>query len=151
MKKLLQLLVVLCLLQGCSSLQKTFINPFPIKPPGYTHVVVTDCARTIYISGQVPTNEKGEIVGKDDFAVQTRQVYENLKIALQAAGATFNDVVKMNTYIKNYTPDYLPTLRTIRADYLPKENPPASPLAGVQSLYHPDVLIEIEAIAVIEK
>lgn len=151
MKNYLLWLVALIMLQSCSNrLHKTFLNPFPNKPPGYTHVVVTDCAKTIYVSGQVPTNEKGEIVGKGDFALQTRQVFENLKIALQAAGATFHDVVKINTYIKNYTPDQLPIFRDIRNQYVSKENPPASTLAGVQSLFHPDVLIEIEVVAMIK-
>jgi len=149
MKAILTILLIGLSLQSCATLNKQFLNPFPTKPNGYTHVVVTDCAKTIYISGQVPVNEKGEIVGKGDFAVQTRQVYENLKITLQAAGATFSDVVKMTTYVKDYKTDYLTALRSIRTEYLPKENPPASTLAGVQSLYSPDVMIEIEAIAVI--
>ncbi len=152
MKNYLLWLGVLILLQSCAQrLQKTFINPFSNKPPGYTHVVAMDCARVIYISGQVPMNEKGEIIGKGDFALQTRQVFENLKTALQAAGASFQDVVKTNIYIKNYTPDLLPTFRDIRNQYVSTENPPASTLAGVQSLFHPDVLIEIEVIAMIEK
>lgn len=151
MKKMLFLVVIPLLLHSCANLHKAFINPFPIKPPGYTHVVATDCARTIYISGQVPTNEKGEIIGKGDFAAQTRQVFENLKTALAAADATFDDVVKTTIYIKNYTPDFIPVFREIRNQYVSKDNPPASTLAGVQSLFHPDIMIEIEAIAVIGK
>lgn len=152
MKNILPILTICLSLQSCVTIQKQFLNPFPTKPNGYTHVVVTTgAAKTIYISGQVPTNEKGEIIGKGDFAAQTRQVYENLKITLAAAGATFSDVVKMTTFIKDFKTEYLPALRSIRAEYLPKENPPASTLAGVQSLYSPDVMIEIEAIAVLRK
>jgi len=128
-----------------------FINPFGTKPPGYTHVVVVNGpGKTIYISGQVPVNATGEIVGMGDLKKQVTQVYENLKIALKAAGATFDDVVKMNTYVVNYKPDDVSIIREVRSQYLSRENPPASTLAGVQALYHPDILIEIEAIAVIK-
>lgn len=106
--------------------------------------------KTIYISGQVPVNAPGEIVGKDDLKKQVTQVYENLKIALKAAGATFDDVVKMNTYVVNYKPADIAIIREVRALYLSRENPPASTLVGVQALYHPDIMIEIEAIAVIK-
>lgn len=128
-----------------------FINPFGTKPPGYTHVVVVNGpGKTIYISGQVPVDATGEIVGKGDLKTQVKQVYENLKIALKATGATFDDVVKMNTYVVNYKPADVSIIREVRAHYLSGENPPASTLAGVQALYHPDIMIEIEAIAVIK-
>lgn len=150
MNNFLSILFIGLSLQSCATLNKQFLNPFPTKPNGYTHVVVTDCARTIYISGQVPMNEKGEIVGKEDFAAQTRQVFENLKTALAAANANFKEVVKINIYIKDLKPDlHLSVLRSIRDEYVSKENPPASTLAGVQSLYNPAIMIEIEAIAVI--
>ena len=131
--------------------QKEFINPFPNKPTGYTHVVVVNGpGKTIYISGQVALNAQGEVVGKGDLQVQTVQVYENLKTALQAAGATFNDVVKLNTYIVNYKPEQVAIVRSVRSNYISKENPPASTLIGVQALVNPDFLIEIEAIAVLK-
>lgn len=141
--------VILC--QSGWAQDKQYINPFGTKPPGYTHVVVvTGPGKTIYISGQVPTNGAGEIVGKGDLKAQVTQVYENLSIALRAAGATFNDVVKMNTYVVNYKPADVTVIREVRSKYLSKENPPASTLAGVQALFHPDVMIEIEAIAVVK-
>lgn len=151
MKNLLLLLFVAFCCGNCTNLHRAFLNPFPIKPPGYTHVVATDCARTVYISGQVSVNEKGEIVGQGDLATQTRQVFENLKTALAAADATFKDVVKITVYIKDYKPEHLSTFRNIRNEYVPQDNPPASTLAGVQSLFHPEILIEIEAIAMIPK
>ena len=130
--------------------QKEFINPeVLLKPSGYTHVVVSGPGKTIYISGQVPVNANGEIVGKGELKVQVKQVYENLKLCLAAAGATFNDVVKMNTYVVNYKPEYITTFREVRSGYLSSKNPPASTLAGVQALYHPDVMIEVEAIAIV--
>jgi enamine deaminase RidA (YjgF/YER057c/UK114 family) len=133
-----------------AQVQKQFINPTElIKPSGYTHVVVTKSANTtIYIAGEVPFNSKGELIGKGDFRAQVIQVYENMKAALKAAGADFDDVVKMNTYIGNYNPEYLKVVREVRSIYLSKENPPANTTVGV--VLSPDVLIEMEAIAVLK-
>jgi enamine deaminase RidA (YjgF/YER057c/UK114 family) len=86
------------------------------------------------------------MVGKGDFAAQTRQVMENLKAALAAAGATFDNVVKVNTYVTDMS--QIQTLRTIRASYF-GTNPPASTLVQVVALALPDLMIEIEVIAVV--
>lgn len=149
MKRVLVFFMVI-LGQSVWAQDKDYINPFGTKPPGYTHVVVTGPGKTIYISGQVPMNGAGEIVGKGDLKAQVTQVYENLSVALKAAGATFDDVVKMNTYVVNYKPADVTVIREVRSKYLSKENLPASTLVGVQALFHPDVMIEIEAIAVIK-
>jgi enamine deaminase RidA (YjgF/YER057c/UK114 family) len=132
-----------------AQVNKKFINPFGSKPPGYTHVVATEAGTTLYISGQVPVNQAGQLVGEKDLKAQTIQVYENLLFCLKSAGATFEDVVKMNTYVVNYKPSDIEIIREVRKGYLSKENPPASTLVGVQALVSPDFLIEIEAIAVI--
>ncbi len=82
---------------------KQFINPAGLSNPGtYTHVVVADAGKTVYISGQVALDANGQIVGQGDLRAQTRQVFENLRIGLVSVGATFADVIKMNTYIVNY-------------------------------------------------
>jgi enamine deaminase RidA (YjgF/YER057c/UK114 family) len=125
-------------------------NPAGLRTPtGYTHVVSVSGGRTLYIAGQVAYNEKGEVIGKGDLRAQARQVFENLRLALAGAGATFKDVVKWNTYVVNYKPEDLPALREIRAEALKDVTPPASTFIGVQSLANPDFLIEIEAIAVV--
>ncbi|MBI2296570.1 MAG: RidA family protein [Betaproteobacteria bacterium] len=129
--------------------QKRFINPEGLVRPGvYTPVVVAQAGRTIYLSGQVPQNEKGELVGRGDLLAQAEQVYRNIALALTGAGATFNDVVKLNVYVVNYKPEYRDLLHQIRQSYVSKENPPASTLIGVQALAREGFLIEIEAIAV---
>ena len=143
MKKTFLILLFTVLTISLLAQDKQYLNPFSNKPPGYTHVVV-------YISGQVPVNAAGEIVGKGDLKQQVTQVYENLQTALKAAEATFADVVKMNTYVVNYKPADVVVIREVRSQYLVNKNPPASTLAGVQALYHPDIMIEIEAIAVIK-
>jgi reactive intermediate/imine deaminase len=124
-----------------------FINPPTIaKPPGFTHVVIASGGTTIYIAGQVPLDVQGNLVGAGDFRAQTRQVFENLKSALAAAGATFNDVVKLNNYFVDMS--NLPLFREVRDQYVNTSVPPASTTVEVRRLYRDDVLVEVEAIAV---
>ena len=123
------------------------INPDTLDPPhGYTHVVETRGVRTVYISGQVGEDREGRVVG-NDFASQARQVFENLKAALEAVGANFGDVAKTTTYVLDMSA--IQTLREIRSGYL-GSNPPANTLVEVNKLAHPDYLIEIEAVAVLD-
>jgi len=116
--------------------------------PAYTHVVTSRGARHVYVSGQVAVDGEGNPVGVGNLAAQTEQVMENLSTALAAAGATFDDVVKITTYVVDYTPEMRSVIGEIRGRYLPAENPPASTLVGVSALAGPEWLIEIEAIAV---
>jgi hypothetical protein len=69
----------------------------------YSHVVIADGQRLVFIAGQVPTNTAGELVGEGDMGAQAEQVYENLAKCLAAAGATFRDVVRLDTYVVNQT------------------------------------------------
>ena len=72
-----------------------YLNPETLSvPPGYTHVVEVRGGRTVYISGQVPLDKAGNLVGVGDFAAQTTQVFENLRLALASVGATFDRFVK---------------------------------------------------------
>ncbi|MDT8069378.1 MAG: RidA family protein [Terriglobia bacterium] len=103
----------------------------------------------VFISGQVAMDKQGHLVGKDDLRAQTKQVFENLKTALTAAGATFDDVVKITWYVKGYNPQLLPILRDVRDEYVKKEAPPTSTLVGVASLFQNDYLLEVDAVAVI--
>ena len=127
-----------------------FINPPSLCPTfGWTHVATVAGGRTIYISGQVSVDERGEVVGRGDLRAQTTQTFENLKHALAAVGATFRDVVKTNLYVVGLKPEHVPILREVRAKYVNPEHPPVSTLVGVSALVGPDWLIEIEAVAVI--
>ncbi len=151
MRKHLTLLFICTTLYTQAQVEKQFINPFRIKPSGYTHVVVSAPGKTLYISGQVPVNEAGLIVGAGDLKAQTTQVFENLRYCLRFAGANFEDIVKVTTYVVNYKPADIDVIREVRKGYLSKENPPASTLVGVQALAHPEYMIEIEVVAVVEK
>ena len=107
------------------------INPVTLGAPnGYTHVVETRGVRTVYISGQVSENREGNAVGMD-FTSQTRQVFENLKAALESVGATFNDVAKTTTYVLNMSE--IQDLREIR-EFLPEALSLQDHLAQVHSL-----------------
>ena len=129
--------------------QKKFINPEGMARPGaYTPVVTAQGGRTLYIAGQVSLNEKGELVGQGDLMAQAEQVWRNVGLALKGAGATFNDLVKLNVYVVNYKPEYRDLLHQVRLRHVSKENPPASTLVGIQGLARDGFLIEIEAIAV---
>jgi reactive intermediate/imine deaminase len=124
-----------------------YINPPTLSAAtGYTHVVEVVRGRTIYISGQIAFDKSGNVVGKGDFAAQATQVFENLKAALAAAGATFDSLVKVTTFVTEMS--QLAELRAIRGKYYGK-NAPASTLVQIGKLAHPDLMIEIEAIAVV--
>jgi enamine deaminase RidA (YjgF/YER057c/UK114 family) len=140
-----RIFIFLMLAASVASAQNKFINPEGLsKPTSYTHVVVS--GGTIYISGQMSANEKGEVVGKGDLRAQVVKVYENLAACLKSVDASFSDVVKMNTFVVNLKPEDLAIIREVRKNYLPAENPPASTLVGVTALANPDFLVEIEVI-----
>lgn len=132
--------------QGGRSVIQRMNPPGLSTPTGYSHVVSARGGRTIYISGQVAFDAKGQLVGRGDLTAQTRQVFANLDTALKAAGATFNDVVKVNYYMLDAA--QVQVIRDIRSQYFTKELP-ASTLVQVPRLANPDFLLEIEVIAVV--
>jgi enamine deaminase RidA (YjgF/YER057c/UK114 family) len=132
-----------------ASSQTEFLKPEGLaSSTAYTHVVVAK-GKMIFIAGQVANDKDGKLVGKDDLKTQATQIFENIKTALAAAGATTNDLVKINWYVKGYKPEMLATLREVRSEYVSKTSPPASTLVGVASLFQEDYLLEIDAVAVI--
>ena len=127
-----------------------FINPEALtKPPSYTQVVeVSGPGRTVYIAGQLGTDRNGNVVGAPgDFRAQAVQVFDNLKAALAAVGATFADVVKLNSYLADIA--HLPILREVRTGYLNAAAPPASTTIAVSKFARPAALLEVEAVAVL--
>jgi reactive intermediate/imine deaminase len=126
---------------------RRFLSPDTLPPPfGYSHVVDAPASRVVYISGQVPLDAAGELVGEGDFAAQVRQVFENLTAALAAADASWDDVVKLNYFVRDV--GEVAALRAIRDEYVNTERPPASTLVEVSSLFRDEVLVEIEAVAI---
>jgi enamine deaminase RidA (YjgF/YER057c/UK114 family) len=132
---------------------KEFINPQALIPPGpavYSHVAKVISGTIVYISGQVPSDASGKMVGEGDFEAQVEQVFTNLKIAVEAAGGTMADIVKLNYFLAaEVNPADVPKMRPIRDRYLNLAAPPASTFVAVSRLMRPGWLIEIEAVAAI--
>ncbi|KIQ66209.1 endoribonuclease L-PSP [Kitasatospora griseola] len=122
------------------------------EPPGvapaanYTHVVAAT-GRLVQVSGQVALDEQGRVVGDGDPRAQARQVFANLDRCLAAAGAGFADVVKLTIFVTDIA--YLPAIREAREAYVDPARLPASSAVQVVALFRPDLLIEIEALAVV--
>jgi len=132
-------------------MEKEFLNPAGMPSlAGFSQVVTATEGKIVFISGQIAFNEKNELVGKGDLRAQAVQTFENLKTALAAVGATFEDVLKTNIYIVNYQTDMLGMIRDVRSQYLRQDKAPASTLIGVRALALDGLLIEIEAIAMVK-
>lgn len=123
-------------------------SPDLSTPRGYSHVV-TATGTMVFVSGQIALDKDGKIVGAGDIRAQATQALQNVKSALAAAGATFADVVKQNTYVVNLNAESLAAIREVRAQFFPAGDPPASTLVGVTALAMEGLLIEIEVIAVL--
>ncbi|MGW7514019.1 RidA family protein [Streptomyces sp. NPDC054796] len=113
---------------------------------GYSHVVWGE-GRFVAVSGQVALDGNGELVGPGDPAAQARQVFENLRRCLAEAGATFEDVVKLTFYTTDV--GILPAIREARDAHIDTARPPASTAVQVAALFRPDLLLEVEAFALV--
>ncbi|MFJ1756411.1 RidA family protein [Kitasatospora sp. NPDC088134] len=113
---------------------------------GYTQVV-TGTGRLVQVSGQVAFDAERRLVGAGDPEAQARQVFENLHRCLAAAGADFSDVVKLTVFVTDIA--FLPAVRKARDAYVDTARPPASSAVQVAALFLPEVLIEIEALALV--
>lgn len=132
------------------SVPRDRLNPAElVRPVGYSHVVATRGGKQVFVSGQVSLDAEGNLVGKGDLKAQAEKVFENLRVALAAAGATPPDVVKLNTYVVGYKPSDLSILREARSHAFGDTALPASTLVGVQALAREGLLVEVEAIAVV--
>jgi len=132
------------------SVPRERINPAGLnRPKGYTHVVTTRGGKHVFVSGQVALDAEGNLVGKGDLKAQADKAYQNLSVALEAAGASFADVVKLHTYVVGYRPQHLAVLSEVRTRYIGEAALPASTLLGVQALAREGLLIEVEAVAVV--
>jgi enamine deaminase RidA (YjgF/YER057c/UK114 family) len=131
---------------------KEFLSPKTLMPPaGYSHIAKVNGGTTVYLAGQVSSDASGKLIGEDNFEAQVEQVFRNLRIAVEAAGGTMADIVKLNIYLVAEVDQVdVPKLRAIRDRYVNVEKPPASTLVVVSRLARPGWLIEIEAVAAID-
>jgi 2-iminobutanoate/2-iminopropanoate deaminase len=111
----------------------------------YSHVVVADGKRLIFVAGQLARDREGNVVGKGDMRAQMRQVGENIKAALEAAGASLGDLVKTTTYVTDIEEFFRHV--DVRMEYLGAALP-TSTTVEVRRLAHPDFLVEVEAMAI---
>ena len=125
------------------------INPDGIvKPVGYSQAVRASGSVLVFIAGQVAVDENGEIVGRGDIEAQTRQIMINIETIIKAAGGTMRDIVRWTHYSTNIA-RYADTARRVRSEFIPTD-PPAGALIEVKALAHPDYLLEVDAIAVLD-
>jgi enamine deaminase RidA (YjgF/YER057c/UK114 family) len=129
------------------------INPDGLpKPENYAQVGVATGTRTVYLAGQVARDADGNRVGTGDLAAQVEQAFVNVATALDAVGGSFDDVAKLTIYVVGWTPATMEAFGTgaMRAATRLGVNPikPVT-LIGVDCLAEPDLLVEIDATAVL--
>lgn len=118
-----------------------------LKPRGaYSQVVISDPGKMVFTAGQVALDDEGKIVGVGDIRAQARQVFENIKRAVESAGGTLNDIVSMTVYTTDAK--FSPAVSEVRRHVF-GSNLPASTQVQVASLMRPELLIEINAIAIL--
>ncbi|GAB3283307.1 RidA family protein [Kineosporia babensis] len=121
--------------------------------PLYKYVSVASGSKMVHMAGQVPIDENGETVGKGDYVAQIEQAYLNVAKVLAAAGATFDDVVKINVYAVNMTPDVIAAsgegIARAEQKLGVKIQAPLTGI-GVAALASPEYLVEVDAVAVLD-
>jgi len=135
-------------------MKKQFSNPsgLPKWEDSFSQVVVvrTGAVKTIYLSGQVAVDADNQLVGAGDLETQSERAFENLGVALAAAGASPVDVVKLNIYLVSYKPAQASTVRQAMRKVFQHDELPASTWLVVESLALEGLLIEVDAIAIVE-
>jgi len=135
-------------------MSKEFLNPpdLPNWQQAFSQVVIvkSGAARTIYVAGQVSVDKEKNLIGEGNLKVQAEQTFRNLETALAVAGATTEDVVKVNIYVKNYKPVDAAIISEAFRRAFPQKNLPASTWLGVETLAEEGFLIEVDAVAVVE-
>ena len=131
-------------------MKKEYLNPKELNTPRfYTHAVsASGAGKLVYVSGQVSWDASGNVVGKGDMRAQSEQVFRNVGAALKAAGAGWDDVIKMNGYMVGMHAERVSAYREVRQRFLKQGALPASTLVGVERLVDPDLLLEVEVVAV---
>ena len=134
-------------------MEREFINPsagLKSKPRGYSHVVkVRNPGAFVFVAGQGPVDADLKLIGGDDIEAQTRATFENIKRNLEAAGARFSDIVKMQVFLTDIETQQWP-VRNVRAEFIEVENPSVSTMIEVSKFAVAGMMIEIDVIAVIE-
>ncbi|MFE2294853.1 RidA family protein [Streptomyces sp. NPDC059452] len=132
----------------------TLFNPEGLpKPDVYRQVSVATGSKLVFLAGQVARDADGQPVGEGDLAAQVEQCYLNIATALAGVGGSFGDVAKLTVYVVDWSPEKMPLLGEGVGRAAAKLGiDPVKPitLLGVAALGEPDLLVEVEATAVIE-
>lgn len=132
---------------------KTYLNPaelFQSQQYGFSQIVKVSGGTTVYFSGQVGWDEQQSLTGGGDLVAQTQRTFENLHKAVQVAGGQMRDIVSLRIYVVNYRREEGGIISECLLKFFPAEALPVTTWIGVQSLARPELLIEIEAVAVLE-
>jgi enamine deaminase RidA (YjgF/YER057c/UK114 family) len=125
---------------------RRFVNPGTLAAlDGFTHAV--RLGFVTYVSGEVPLDSTGKLVGPGDLAAQAKQAFANLALVLRIAGNEPSDIAKLTVYVVNYHPQDLAVIRQAAPDFFPEHNPPAGIVIGVAALPRDGMLIAVDAIA----
>ncbi|MGD9512341.1 MAG: RidA family protein [Geminicoccaceae bacterium] len=127
------------------------LNPPTLATPnGFVHVVKSTGGTLLHISGQVAYDSDGNVVGVGDLAAQVAQVYRNIETILAAYGAKMSDLVKTTLFVRDMTPERIAIIRDVRKRFLVRDHLPASTMVGVAALARPELMLEVEALAVLD-
>lgn len=124
------------------------VNPGGTTIPGLSQAMLVEEGSLLFLSGHVPLKADGAVAGVE-LEVQLRQVFENIRATLKAANTDFSNVVRLTIYVRDFQPDELDLIRSIRDEFVNESSPPASALIGVAALFREDVRVEIDAVAVV--
>lgn len=119
----------------------------------YRQVSIATGSKLVFIAGQIARDADGGKVGEGDLAAQVEQCYLNIDTALAEVGGSFDDVARLTVYLVDWTPDKMPQFveGVVRASAKLGVTPlPPLTGVGVAALAEPDVLVEVEATAVID-
>lgn len=126
---------------------EAFQSPDLPKTPGYSHAVSARGALVV-TSGEIALDKQGNVVGPGDMQAQTEQVFANVQAALAAARTDFKHVIKLTVFVTDARPENLVIFRQVRDRYVDTAKPPANSLVQVAKLVRPELVIEMEAVAV---
>lgn len=115
-------------------------------PQPFSQGIVAPKGRLVWVAGQVALDAKGKVIGRGNARAQTRAALENVKKVLAEAGAGLQDVVKLTVFLTDMA--FLPEVQEVRARYFPAD-PPASSTVAISQLVNPDLMVEIEALAIL--
>ncbi len=126
-------------------------SPQLYTPKGYSHYVQIDLGNStmLIISGMIAFDKNGQLVGKDDLARQTEQIFSNIKTIIEEAGGNMNDLVKLTIFMTDVS--QVQIFRDVRNKFINNDNPPASTLVEVSKLAGKDLLLEVESTVIIPK